>query len=455
MCALHFMQMSYKNTMKSGSKKFFYLVGVIILFIVLLNTPVSNDDCWFGDVLARGENPIEWLKWRYETWSARTILEFFLIYVTYLSRWVWAIFTTLFVSLLIWSIYQICAGDAVSALNICALFICIPIACICGAGWIATAVNYTWPISCIMFCIVLMIKDVRNEKIGKVAYCMAGIAAIIGANIEQGCIILLGGSVAYLIYAIINKKSKVYGITLIAISCISLVYILTAPGNANRSGSEIITWFPNFSSLNFMNKVELGITSTFKEFLVEPNFIFIMFCAVMVCCIATRYKDLFYTTVASVPLVIQIACGIFYDVLRELFPQITLFIEPFYNEYGTITILNAEKVGSYIPFLICIIVIVCILVSVFLIFKGNTYSMIIVTLSLCIGFATRVIMGFSPTVWGSGERTYLCMYIAIIVCLCILLKECRKYCRKGHDVFTTIIICGAGVSLIGNLMYIL
>ncbi|BDP77051.1 hypothetical protein EfmAA242_12790 [Enterococcus faecium] len=54
-----------------------------------------------------------------------------------------------------------------------------------------------------------------------------------------------------------NYKLSVFSI----ISLAELIFSLTTPGNALRAAHEINKWFPEYKNFNFLNKLDLGISS--------------------------------------------------------------------------------------------------------------------------------------------------------------------------------------------------
>ncbi len=45
---------------------------------------------------------------------------------------------------------------------------------------------------------------------------------------------------------------------------------------------------------------------------------------------------------------------------------------------------------------------------------------------MIMGFCSRLIMGFSPTVWASGMRTYYILYVVIAILVLMAVKELMK-----------------------------
>ncbi|EGO9501611.1 hypothetical protein DQ176_12745, partial [Enterococcus faecalis] len=51
---------------------------------------------------------------------------------------------------------------------------------------------------------------------------------------------------------------------------------------------------------------------------------------------------------------------------------------------------------------------------------------IFLAILMIMGFCSRVIMGFSPTVWASGMRTYYILFIVVAIIVLTAIKEIMK-----------------------------
>ena len=67
-------------------------------------------------------------------------------------------------------------------------------------------------------------------------------------------------------------------------------------------------------------------------------------------------------------------------------------------------------------------VLVTLLISIYRIFTGKFKSWLAIGV-LSAGFVTKFVMGFSPTIWASSERTSTFLLISIIACITILLRK--------------------------------
>ena len=80
---------------------------------------------------------------------------------------------------------------------------------------------------------------------------------------------------------------------------------------------------------------------------------------------------------------------------------------------------------------------ICLLLVVYNLYKifGKSNELWICLLTLSAGFASRMVMSFSPTMLASGERTYIyLMFSIIIVCVMMILKLLDKMSIKKKKI---------------------
>jgi len=67
----------------------------------------------------------------------------------------------------------------------------------------------------------------------------------------------------------------------------------------------------------------------------------------------------------------------------------------------------------------------CLLLGIYLSFENKKTASFLMLLMM-MGACSRIIMGFSPTIWASGMRTYYILYIVVGILVLMLVKELLK-----------------------------
>lgn len=116
---------------------------------------------------------------------------------------------------------------------------------------------------------------------------------------------------------------------------------------------------------------------------------------------------------------------------------------------------SLQQKGTYLPgkewsvltIIFYIGIMLFVLWDVFLIFCDNKQDGFVLLAVLGIGFATRVIMGFAPSVWVSGSRTFFFWQMALLVCSGYLWRRCLSEKEKKKLLIPIVILSGLSFAL--------
>ncbi|MFT9402840.1 MAG: hypothetical protein ABF601_10535, partial [Lacticaseibacillus paracasei] len=80
--------------------------------------------------------------------------------------------------------------------------------------------------------------------------------------------------------------------------------------------------------------------------------------------------------------------------------------------------------ATWIPDFVMFFIAVCILVALIYILKPEPIKLFSVLIMLSLAFITKLILGFSPTIWASGDRTGIFLFYALgVASLAVLGKH--------------------------------
>lgn len=411
--------------------------GIAILFIlqfILFITikPIRYDDAFYIESIT-GVPTLSFVLSRYKAWTSRVIIEATLGFIFRFSKYIWTFGTIICMTLIGYSISRLFVkkeNKKELIMMVLWLVLLYPIERMSSAGWAATTVNYIWPLAFGFYSLISIRKAYDKEKIQVVQGILFVLATLYACNQEQMCIVLL---VTYLLFTVIltiRDKRKVspfmYLQTIITI--LSLIFILTTPGNALRKSEEIVTYFPEFSDMTFIEKMVLGVTTTMGEMLVKYSLTFAIFTLMILIFVWTNYKDRLIRGISAVPFTSAIVLGFASPITENLSVTITWIREAFVKETNILNSLNYTYLGSYVEFLISIAVIVCIFISLLLIFKKVKNNMAFYVFGC--GLVTRLVMGFSPTIFVSTNRTCIFLEFACLICTLLIWQEFIKKAEK-------------------------
>jgi hypothetical protein len=391
----------------------FLYVCLLHIFMVL-----CGDDLSFKNSL-NNQSFKSFLIFRYENWTSRLIIEGLMVLLLKAGFLAWKVLDITIYMLLAYSISEIFNKNKTKDWNILLVFLIIlyPIKDMSTAGWTATSMNYIWPLSLGLYSLISIKKVISNNKIN-IIHCFFYVAALIYAsNAELNIIWLVPTFAVALLYNI--KKNKKVNLLLcleLFIGMINLYFFIRCPGNGNRFNLETQTWMPDFITLSFLDKCYLGISETIVYFINNNNSIFLLFSVILCYGVFTKNNKNLYRVISMIPI---ICCLV--SIFSKTFPIIYLAYDKLFVEYNIETP-TYNGLWKFIHLFLYFILIGSIIISIILILEKN-YLTLISLFILAAGFASRVALGFSPTLYASGTRTYLLLYFSFIIIILLIVNS--------------------------------
>ncbi len=437
-----------KKIIKNKYFPFFLLFLILLILHVFMN--FGGDDLWFGKQLEKLSLP-SYLQMRYQTWSSRVIIESILVFITKFDIFIWRILDCLLYTLACFVSVKLVNRKGKREINYlgCCLFLIYPYYEMSSAGWGATTLNYMWCFSFGMLSFLPLIYKEYSKKIPKWLYVIAGVGLLYATNQEQMCALVLGFNFLYFIRKAYRKeKLNSYNVICLGLSLISLIFILTCPGNNIRTLSEITKWYPAFADFNLLHKVYLGVVPTMGVLLNNKVVLGVTF---MLLSLGTFLYGKKSITKGLAIFNFSLILGLtFFEVnLIQVFPFLKNIISIF--QYQGIP--SFDKVSVF-AFIFSIVLVIDMVFMLLVIFKGKQWLPIFVLLA---GFASRFLIGFSPTIFVSGARTAFFLYMSLlIVGMFVLVKmyEDKKISQNYNLLLKSILTLLAFAVLINTFVYI-
>lgn len=410
-------------------------LAILILFVLELGlsifiTPNKFDDSYFIEKITN-KSILPFVANRYHWWSSRVIIEFVLCFVLKTSKYLWISLEACMVALAGYSISKIFIKEEKNQNTTMLVFMILayPLNVMASAGWAATTVNYMWPLATGLFALIPIKKIWDGEKIKPYQYVLYTASLIFSGNVEISCAILVGAYVLYtILYIIKNKKVHPYLIIQNVIILASLIFILTCPGNHERNKFEIAENFSDLGMLSFFDKISLGLTSTIGLIIGKGNIVYAMFTMLIAIYIFSNYKETIYRVVAIIPFLSIIVLQYLSHITVYFFGFTVSFKEFLAQECVFISPSTSNNALYLLPLVFALINFLSIGISILLIFKNlNNSTPLIVFFA---GLASRLIMGFSPTIFLSGERTMIFFEFAMIIDSILIWQELVKKNEK-------------------------
>ena len=382
---------------------------IIVLCIIHFCIVENGDDTLYFNHALQDTSYIDFLKTRYNTWSSRLIIETILINCYKLNFGLWRIIDVAAFVLIAECMISICVPQKKYFFIVYGVILfCTDYTSLCSAGWGATTVNYLWPLACVMPAFVIIKKIFTNENISKHQIVISLLLLLIGINHEQVASLCFGLSLSFLIMRLIQNKrlqeSDLYLISVSFLCLISLIFMITCPGNSNRFSSAVEICFPEYTMLSFTEKIQLGILTIFTYYFSGRGLITLLplYLTLTVIYKKTSLKKFIIQLGLDVLCLVLVLAkilirGNFLLVNRKLY-QFTNFSK------------SSVLIECFILLLIGAILIYQIICAQRALKQGFFNAFL-----LCAGFCSAFIIAFSPTVYASGSRCYLFMSYTIFL----------------------------------------
>ena len=414
--------------MKTTKKEIDAIVPFALLFIAIFLRHINldtdySDDAWFRNIFMNQAFSvgamIDFLYTRYQTWSSRVLIDGIAVVITHFPL-AWKVLDTivlLLIALLIPFVFGM-QNHKSTAWSVCAGMILYPFSLFGTAGWIVTTVNYSWPFLAGLIGMIPFSLVWQGKKLSWKMGILSCPFLLFGCNNEQLCLFLMGVSIICLIVFYRTGRS-VPALILIEelIIVLSLVFVFTCPGNRNRMILEIERWFPEYATLSPFTRFEMGYSSTGYLLVLSRNILFFLFCCFLFFNVWMDYRGSIPTVIAAIPVISCLITGMLPEVFCRIFPHLVNLRNQM-GEKGTGCDLRNPL--SCIPDLYLLIVFICILYSLMIVYKEIETRMFVIGLLLA-GLGTRVMIGFSPTIWASSERTACFLYFTLIMLVVLLI----------------------------------
>lgn len=397
----------------------FYAMFVVMLFIHVFTYSNSDDD--FFRVQLDQRNLIDYLVMRYNTWSSRFLVEVLFVTVTRMPMIIWRFFDSFMFSILAFLISKIFNSKKNIKFDwiIVLLLLIYPFNDMASAGYICTTIPYVWTTVALLYVMYIFKKILTKNNVKKHEYVLMYISAFLTISFEQTLCLLLGFNIVFLAYLFYKKqldfKEYKHLFIVLFISLIMLVITLTCPGNNARYLAEVKHWYPQYENYGLLSKLYLGIVPTFEIFL-RNKIVITLFSFLLTVAAFIKSDKNYVRALAFLQFAFFLMFGIFEKQLINIFPSIERF-------FTIVSLKDAIhlKDASFLelsPFLIIVGLTIIISYLLYRIFDDNLLPLIIFGASL----ASRVMMGFSPTIFASVDRTAFFMYIGIIILSFMLFK---------------------------------
>lgn len=292
-----------------------------------------------------------------------------------------------------------------------------------SAGLIATVTNYLFPMISFVIAWYCMIQE-------KHWYTILSLPFLVFACMqEQFTVYAFILFIFALISSYLERKriNKNYFIAT-CVSLLGLVSGLLCSGSTNRLATETKIWYPGFETISFPVKIIKGYLETNRVLFVTSELNIVYLFLVLIIVVSIIKKQYFMTFISGT---------VIYTVITQRLAMNSLLTAV----QRTIDNQNKSEIPNYFslkenlyPLILYTLILCTIATVVFLMFRKwqNGLTALII---LAAGYASRMTVSLSPTIYASGLRTYIPLILSFTIVSLLLLIEISGDIKKdcGSD----------------------
>ncbi len=429
---------------KTRAGNYKIIISATLIFGVLMllkhkGISIFGDDLQFSKVTMGFS---EWISRRYMEWSSRVLIESVMYFIAK-NFFLWKILDTLMLSVIYYFFVKI-FSDKVDVKNCFIGALCLllyPFSHMGSAGYMATTLNYLWPLAFAFVAGYSMKKSILGLDTKGWEYPFYIFSLLFASSQEQMCVFLFGLLVLLLLFDFIQRTEKRINVTLFVYLCLVsgvLLSHLMCPGISIRFEREVQQWWPDYAAVGFGQKVQLAFSSTLSHYVFTRNVVFIAFCIMLYFAIKVQYRSIIYRVIGIIPLLVSLFFGLGESRLAKI---IDISKWNYYNHApGMISKENFRNLYTYEPLILLAVLVICILIGMYLCFKDDLHKLFLSLSILLLGFATRGVMAFSPTLWVSGTRTFIFLYFSLLICTFLFYQKIKTVKDKKEPIVIGLLV---------------
>ena len=386
---------------------------VLALLYHLLTNMFDSDYLVYHDIAMR-RGVVEFSILHYQQWSSRTAIEAVLLLVCRYPQSFLPLDLAV-IALIYHCLQELFNRERDTKLSwaIALLICCYNMHDFDNAGLVATAINYSWPLAGVLYITLTQVRLFRKEAVSWWQMALAVVALVFGANAELLSIVCLVTGVVWLVLARVNVNGRATRLAVIqfVVSLFWIAWMAFCPGNALRTASATAHDFPAFANFSALEKLYLGFVSTYNRYLFTLNMYFLVLCGVLALAGWAKRLPIWQRVFTVLPLSVYLFGLYVVPAASKYFYRLGTF-------FYTLDLWNGQR-GISAPLTQGFVVASMALALIFL-YKDDFVDVLFNGMIFFGGMGTRVAMGFSPTLFASGDRTFMFMDLSIIMLVAYL-----------------------------------
>jgi hypothetical protein len=424
------------------------LLGLVLFLILIKLTSrlTGTDDTIFQKQILPYHTLIDWVIYRYRTWSGRIFAESFVYIFSSAPLYFWKIASIglyAVFSAMTFLYYRLFYGNRnkqkdfiMLALAFCLPFLMDTDVIRFGMFWVTGSMNYFWIVTFGLLGFYPIAYYVARHRLPHWAIVVSGIlASIIAAcSEEQVGMVLVGLSFAFLLYELYMYKKKEHPITTYLIISTIIIFVsflvsILSPGDAVRLKAETLHWQPDFYTIALPKHIEYAYRWFLEAIVNRMGVLLTISWGLLALLFIKKDNKTRLQNIVTYLLVIFFLVTLFKSYLP---------VGYWFNFYATWKpkLPNLLSYVTFIPWLFAFIVTVAAPIILFgKKIKGSLFSVLFLAV-----FASTGLLTLSPTMYASGLRTLFVPSVILLLVVYLLTSEVIDKYTKYKYLLATIFI---------------
>lgn len=396
------------------------LVALVFWVIAAgLSMRPGSDDASFAAVLKDGAL-MDFLTYRYHAWSGRVMLDAINV-VTIRYALFWQIGIPLTFLLMCYQVYRLTLRRLVSPwmgiLAVTALMLMLDGAVTRWSSWWVTGFyNYLLPATLGLFVFRCVLHKALHANVYRL---LAMPSAILACQQEQVAVCLLLALLVLAGYRLMLRHSARMDFMILTAGTAGAGLLFLAPGNRVRLDTEIHIWMPGFEQMGLIDKVILGVDRVNAHANSVDNHIFFLALLATFALVWMTRRRWWLKEMALLILGASMAILLLGSAGLAV-PDMLLFA-------GKLLPQNWTGYEVYLAYAKTLVIYGTLAACALYVSHKLSDGLIDVAL-LLLSFGMIMVIGFSPTAYGSGPRIFFIPDVLMVVYLCRVIATLAQAC---------------------------
>jgi hypothetical protein len=419
-----------------------YCLGLILftILITLVTRRIGSDDTIFQNQIKPFPNVIDWVTFRYTSWSGRFFPEAFVYIFSQIPLFIWKIVSVIIYGVFVatlFAYYKLLFQRSTTKdyFALIAIFT-VPLlidsrSFLDGTFWVSGSMNYFWMVAAAIVALYAIVYRVaKNTPPHWIIRVVSLLGGIVAASFEQTGLVIVTVSIIFLGILFYRNRRSIPWYEIIFTIVIAAICILSlhAPGNALRLKQETLTWLPDFYTISLSTHVDYSLRWFLDAAVNHEGFLFIGIWLTLIYLLLKKVTKTWY----NIGIIAVLVMATTISLLKGFHPFTYMF--NFYPNWDMPLPHHADLV-VIIPW---IGVLLTTMIAPLFVFP-KTLKGALVSLFIAASLADLALVTFSPTIYASGLRTIFIPSLLLSLIVIYLITTLSTSLQKRIALFIVFI----------------